>query len=156
MTVLKHLFNKFGFEVVTAINGHLAFEEVRASRKMFDLIVLDLDMPVADGYEALTHIKKYINRQSISHNVKSFSVSEACSSVLGLTQPYIIAASGYVDTNIRKKCMDRGFDDVFEMPIDCESIETLLLPILHTRRQEAMGLSKMVERNSLRASGRKS
>lgn len=52
---------KFNFKVVTAINGHLAYEEVLKSinvNKMFDLIILDLNMPVTDGFEACEKIQK--------------------------------------------------------------------------------------------------
>ena len=53
--VLKVLFTKMNFDVQTARNGFEAFQmvvESHKSREFFDLIVLDLGMPISDGYEA--------------------------------------------------------------------------------------------------------
>lgn len=44
-----------GFEVLTANNGELAVE--RAKQERPDLIVLDIMMPVLDGYETLKRLK---------------------------------------------------------------------------------------------------
>ena len=61
LMVLGALLKKAGFEVTTAINGQAAYEEVfkslRPDQKPFDLVVLDLCMPVTDGYEACTMIR---------------------------------------------------------------------------------------------------
>ena len=60
LKVLKLLFQKYQFEVVTASNGFQAFEIVRESmgsiNSMFDLIVMDLNMPISDGYQATNNI----------------------------------------------------------------------------------------------------
>ncbi len=45
------------FEVFTAGNGGEALEILKAGRKI-DLLVTDLEMPVMDGFELLTHLKK--------------------------------------------------------------------------------------------------
>ena len=51
--MLQHFFKSFGFEVETAVNGHEAYEKVELTMKdqesMFDLIVLDLNMPISSG-----------------------------------------------------------------------------------------------------------
>ena len=56
LTILETMFERNGFEVVTASNGQAAYEEVLKTAtfnsRQFDLIVLDLCMPVTDGYEA--------------------------------------------------------------------------------------------------------
>ena len=58
--MIEALFEKNGFNTVTAINGQIAYEEVqqkyRNERKTFDLIVLDFNMPVTDGFEACEKI----------------------------------------------------------------------------------------------------
>ena len=63
--VLKTLFEMLNFEVITALNGAQAYElvqvtllDVDQSDRYFDLIVLDLNMPIADGYEACKNILK--------------------------------------------------------------------------------------------------
>lgn len=45
-----------GFEVVVAENGKIGYD--LAKKEKPDLILLDLVMPVMDGYEALTEIRK--------------------------------------------------------------------------------------------------
>ena len=45
-----------GFDVITANNGELAIEKARQSRP--DLIVLDVMMPVLDGYETCKRLKE--------------------------------------------------------------------------------------------------
>ena len=50
-------------EATTAINGHEAFEIV--CNNNFDLVVLDLQMPISDGYETCENIIKRYNRENI-------------------------------------------------------------------------------------------
>ena len=60
LTMLEAIFEKHLFEVVTAQNGQLAFQAVLKSRQNpcdnFDLILLDLNMPVSSGFEACKNI----------------------------------------------------------------------------------------------------
>lgn len=46
--------------MVTATNGYEAYEEVVARmqkpKAMFDLVILDINMPVSNGWEALKNI----------------------------------------------------------------------------------------------------
>ena len=50
-------------EVATAINGYEAFEILSKQREdtRFDLVVLDLNMPISDGYETCKNILKHFN-----------------------------------------------------------------------------------------------
>lgn len=52
-----------GFEVITANNGELAIEKAKQEKP--DLIVLDIMMPVLDGYETCRRLK----RQSETKNI---------------------------------------------------------------------------------------
>ena len=74
LCVLKCIFDRNEFDTTTAINGFEAFEIVSDSLKdqdrdfqtqyqeTFDLIVLDLGMPISDGYESCRNIKKLYNQ----------------------------------------------------------------------------------------------
>ena len=57
------------FKVSTARNGQEAFEKVKqtmdSSKQMFDLVILDLNMPIADGYEACTNILQLFSQESL-------------------------------------------------------------------------------------------
>ena len=57
LEILAMMFRMAGMEVTTAINGHQAFEFLSKSRD-FDLVVLDLHMPISDGYETCSNIVK--------------------------------------------------------------------------------------------------
>ena len=60
LSILEALFGKAGFEITTAINGQEAYEQYhetfRNGKLGFDVIVLDLCMPVSDGFEACKRI----------------------------------------------------------------------------------------------------
>ncbi|MBT8349794.1 MAG: response regulator, partial [Deltaproteobacteria bacterium] len=45
--------------IKTAVNGKLALEILHTSK--IDLVVTDLDMPVMDGFELLSHMNKDFN-----------------------------------------------------------------------------------------------
>ena len=59
--MLKVLFQKCNFEVVTALNGKEALDRVASNLENldtpFNLIFLDLQMPVMDGYCAIRAIR---------------------------------------------------------------------------------------------------
>ena len=109
---LENIFKTFKFKITTAINGQQAFEQVQVTkndlRKQFDLIVLDLNMPICDGYDACLNILKTYNSIQ-SPNCKQ-------------RRPYLVAVSAFVDQETRKKCKQFGFDDVMEMPLSCRAI----------------------------------
>ena len=69
LTVLEMLFSKLDFEVETASNGHEAYEAVEATMQdtthMYDLVVLDINMPVSNGWEALRNIKNLFHQAKL-------------------------------------------------------------------------------------------
>jgi two-component system, OmpR family, alkaline phosphatase synthesis response regulator PhoP len=52
-----------GFEVITANNGELAIEKAKQEKP--DLIVLDIMMPVVDGYETCRRLKRESETKNI-------------------------------------------------------------------------------------------
>lgn len=81
-----------GAQVETAENGSIALD--KAGRKKFDLILLDLQMPVMDGYETVVRLRNQ-----------------------GIKIP-IIALTAYALKEVRQHCLDIGFDDFLTKPID--------------------------------------
>eukprot|EP00356_Strombidium_inclinatum_P008110 CAMPEP_0170486172 /NCGR_PEP_ID=MMETSP0208-20121228/5247_1 /TAXON_ID=197538 /ORGANISM="Strombidium inclinatum, Strain S3" /LENGTH=64 /DNA_ID=CAMNT_0010760023 /DNA_START=2949 /DNA_END=3143 /DNA_ORIENTATION=+ len=63
------MFENNGFEVTTAMNGHEAFIKIQESfenaelAKMYDLIILDLNMPISDGYDACQKIGRLYSQK---------------------------------------------------------------------------------------------
>ena len=56
MMIAEQFLDRWGMNLTKATNGHEALEKVSA--KTFDLILMDLHMPVMDGYEASIKIKE--------------------------------------------------------------------------------------------------
>ena len=54
-----------GFDTCTARNGAEAVDAVRESLKPFDVIVLDIEMPQMDGWQALKAIRQLPQCQQI-------------------------------------------------------------------------------------------
>jgi PAS domain S-box-containing protein len=61
--LLSRLLCDSGFDITLAQNGAIALEIL--SDKTFDLILMDLQMPVMDGHEAIRHIKEDPNLSDI-------------------------------------------------------------------------------------------
>lgn len=55
LVLVKKMLSRFNFNVETAVNGKDALEKVAAHRP--DLILLDLMMPVMDGFEVLRALR---------------------------------------------------------------------------------------------------
>jgi CheY-like chemotaxis protein len=91
--LIKTLLDGFGFEWEIAGNGEIAVEKLQSSS--FDIILMDLQMPVMDGYEATKQIRSVLN----SHIP-------------------IIALTADVTTMDRGKCSVLGMDDYLAKPFD--------------------------------------
>jgi two-component system, cell cycle response regulator DivK len=96
VTDARELFQVFlefeGFEVVTASNGEEAVE--RAKEVQPDAIVMDLSMPVMDGFTAAEHLK---------HDVRTRDIP-------------VIALSGHVLPSHTDKARDAGCDTILPKP----------------------------------------
>ena len=86
------LLEKLGFEVTAVSDGAEAVDE--ALTKSFDLILMDMQMPSVDGYEATKILRDK-----------------------GVTSP-IIAVTAYALEGDRDKCISAGCDDYVSKPIN--------------------------------------
>lgn len=57
------------FEVETAENGMVALQKVKVKNQpcYFDIIILDINMPISDGFDACEKITNYIEAQEVYH-----------------------------------------------------------------------------------------
>ena len=91
---LKTLLKKTEATVIRAKNGKEAVDIIARHAGEIDLILMDINMPVMDGYEAMRIIKsKHPNLP-------------------------IIAQTAYTLNNDRIKCLKAGFNDYIAKPIN--------------------------------------
>ena len=61
--IAKSLLNQIGFDVLSADNGKIGFEIFESNKDNIELVLMDLHMPVMNGYESIAKIRE------ISENV---------------------------------------------------------------------------------------
>jgi two-component system, sensor histidine kinase and response regulator len=90
IAVLKRL----GHEVDLAVNGKIGFELYQ--RKIFDLILMDIQMPEMNGIECTVAIRE-LEKKTKNHII-------------------IIAVTAFAMEHDKKNCFDAGMDDFLTKP----------------------------------------
>src|SRR4051812_20477755 len=99
--VMKILIQRYGYGVIEAAGGFEAFEKVIRHRP--DLILMDLTMPLVDGFTATRMFRNFEDFQEVP----------------------IIAISAYGNT-YSEKDMKASCNEVINRPLDFDLIEPLL------------------------------
>ena len=102
--LIKLILEKAGCSVEEAVNGKVAYEKALAGD--FDVVLMDMQMPVMDGYQATSKL-----RQS------------------GYTK-HIIALTANTMLGDKEKCRDAGCDDFIPKPVEIDSLLRTLVPYL--------------------------
>ena len=100
---LRRLLRRRGFEIVLAVDGEDGMATARSEAP--DLILMDMSMPVLDGWEATRQLKAAPATRTIP----------------------IIALTAHAMTTDRDKALAAGCDDFDTKPIDLDR----LLPKIH-------------------------
>lgn len=108
----EKVLEKMGCEVTTVANGHEAVEEVQ--RRNYDLILMDCQMPVMDGYKASTEIKGLIDA-GVMPSLP----------IIALT-----AQTGKAD---RERCIHARMDNYLSKPISMNRLKEVLKMYLRHR-----------------------
>jgi len=111
LLVAKHLVEGLGFLVKTALNGQLGVELVKSmspiNKRPFDVILMDLQMPVMDGYEATRVLKTMMESQEISDIP-------------------IIALSANDSEDDKARCREVGMQDHLSKPLKEDQFKKIL------------------------------
>jgi two-component system, sensor histidine kinase and response regulator len=103
-TVLRYYLERAGLTVEVAENGRAAVERALASE--FDVILMDMQMPEMDGFEATGEIRK--------REVRT-----------GLHVP-IVALTAHAMKGDRERCLEAGMDGYLSKPIRAQELYELL------------------------------
>lgn len=103
--LISHHLKKAGVNVTTAENGKLAYDEATSATDSgvpFDLIFMDMQMPVMDGYQATSRLRQD-----------------------GYSGP-IVALTAHAMSGDREKCITAGCDEYLTKPIDPQKLFAMI------------------------------
>ena len=103
--LISFVLNRAGAEVTLAENGQIAVDfalKASAEGSPYDVILMDMQMPVLDGYDAARHLRNE-----------------------GYSGP-IIALTAHAMATDRQKCIDAGCNDYATKPIDRKKLIELV------------------------------
>ncbi len=112
MQVARHMLKNLGCEVVEAVNGEVALEQIRLQSP--DVVLMDCQMPIMDGYTAARERREYEAEN-------------------GLDRIPIIALTANAMAEDRQRCIDAGMDDFVAKPFRKED----LIEVLEKRGRRA-------------------
>ena len=98
------LLERRGHTVTVAANGHEALAALE--RESFDLVLMDVQMPVMGGFEATARIRER-ERASGAHQL-------------------IVAMTAHAMKGDRERCLDAGMDDYLTKPLDSRRLYALI------------------------------
>ena len=112
---LSKVLQKSGLNVVMADNGKLALEKLEVEKDV-ELVVMDIMMPVMDGYEAMRAIRAQRRFEKLP----------------------IIAFTANAMPEDRAKCLEAGANDYLTKPVEVEKLMSLMRVWLFRREPAAV------------------
>ena len=103
--IANTILTQFGIHVTEAVNGEIAVEILR--KTSFDLVLMDMQMPVMDGVTATIMIRKEIST----------------------TLP-IVALTAHALKSEQSRCLEAGMDDFLSKPFTEEKLLNMILKYL--------------------------
>ncbi len=101
--MLSLMFRRLGQQVDAVHDGRLAVEAMKENPP--DLAILDIGMPVMNGYEAAEAVRKNLDRER---------------------PVYLVALTGWGQDDDRRRAMEAGFDTHLVKPVESETLVSLL------------------------------
>ena len=106
--LLARYLTLLGYRIVLALDGAQAVQLAQTERP--DLILMDMRLPVMDGWEATRRIKAGTMTRSIP----------------------VMALTAYAMDDERRRCLEAGCDDYETKPLEFPRLLAKLRSILHT------------------------
>jgi two-component system, cell cycle response regulator DivK len=106
MRLIRDILAYYGYEIIEAENGE---EAVRiASEQKPDLIIMDLQMPVMNGFEAI----KILRSDPVTKDIN------------------VIAVTSFAMAGDREKVLAAGFDDYISKPLNTRELPEMVKRML--------------------------
>ncbi|KAJ5563431.1 hypothetical protein N7535_008595 [Penicillium sp. DV-2018c] len=107
LKILATFMQKLGCSYETASNGLIALEQVQSSSRRYDLIFMDLSMPVMDGLVSTSKIRQHEKDQ-------------------GLRPSRIMAVTGVASETMQQAAVTAGIDDYLVKPLSLRKLKKLM------------------------------
>ncbi|MFO0751531.1 MAG: response regulator [Myxococcota bacterium] len=105
--LLAKMLERRGHQATVAPNGADAVDRLQEARGAFDIVLMDIQMPVMDGYEATTVIRMREAQDGMPH------------------MP-IVAVTAHAMSGEREKCLEAGMDGYLAKPVsEAELMSTI-------------------------------
>lgn len=117
--LVEHLFSEYGMKADVALNGKLAVEKIANNK--YDLVLMDMEMPEMDGYEATIYTRKQLN-----NNVP------------------IIALTAHAMAGEREKCLQMGMNEYITKPINANHLFEIIYRTVKPAIPEKKGVGEAV------------
>nr|WP_312291220.1 PAS domain S-box protein [Clostridium chromiireducens] len=105
MKIVCAMVEKLGYEFEGAYDGREALEKLKDNS--FDLILMDIQMPELNGYDATKIIR--------ANEIKT------------MVHIYIIAMTAYSMNGDKERCIEIGMDDYISKPFDIDTLKSTIL-----------------------------
>ena len=101
--VLVAMLETLGLEVAHADNGQVALDSLRDAR--FDLVLMDCQMPVMDGYQATRELRQ---REGSGRHTP------------------VVAVTAHAMEGDRERCLAAGMDDYLPKPVTFDALASMV------------------------------
>jgi len=107
LNILVMYMRKIGCDFATATNGHEAVQTYIQASRNFGFCLMDVSMPVMNGFAATRAIRDYERK-------------------MGIEAAIIVALTGLGDHNARKEASASGVDIFWSKPVPMQRIKSLI------------------------------
>jgi len=118
LMLVRNVIERAGYRFDAATNGQEAVRAVEKSR--YDLILMDLQMPVMNGFEATCEIRVFEKRANLSRTP-------------------IVALTAHAVKGFREKCFQNEMDDYITKPVRQRELLAKIEEWLHEGKSEIVG-----------------
>ncbi|MEA1916132.1 MAG: response regulator [Campylobacterota bacterium] len=115
--ILSNTLDLFGIDVHSAFSGQEAIDKISECKNIYDLVLMDWNMPHLDGIETA---------KIISHECSTCSLKSTCTTQL---PPTVVMVSSFRQESVVKLAKDAGIDIFLQKPINPSILNDILSAI---------------------------